>query len=197
MFSPSFFSHFFPPSLVQFSRHHNQGKDAWIQMSSGRRSLGIKHTSTFWSSVGFNSKIDDFALLIFSGRSAPPDANGGRQNQPTRVWWLRRFRWMSLSSDGRLSPRSVTHVTLSRGLHRWNRIHFHNAKCPCVPYAWLAVFQWSVCTVDVSGGGGGNLMLHKKGKRRIRRGESRGEEKHCWDGNALRVGVVCIDLDSD
>lgn len=139
MFSPSFFSHFFSPSLVQFSRHHNQGKDAWIQMSSGRRSLGIKHTSTFWSSVGFNSKIDGFALLIFGGRSAPPDANGGRQNQPTRVWWLRRFRWMSLSSDGRLSPRSVTHVTLSRGLHRWNRIHFHNAKCPCVPYAWLPV----------------------------------------------------------
>lgn len=66
----------FPPSLVQFSRHHNQGKDAWIQMSSGR-SLGIKHTSTFWSLLGFNSQIDGFALLIFGSWSVPPDANRG------------------------------------------------------------------------------------------------------------------------
>lgn len=116
-----------------------------------------------------------------------------RQNQPTRVWWLRRFRWMSLSSDGRLSTWTVTHVTLSHGLHRWNWLHFHNAKCTCVPYAWLGVFQWSVCTVDVSGG---DLMLHKMGKRWIRWGESRGEEKHlgrqCTEGQG-----AWLDLDSD
>lgn len=112
----SFFSLFLP--AWSFSPHHHHSKDAWIQMSSGRRSLRMKRTSTFSSLLGCNSLIDGCALLIFGTRIAPLDANGGVLKPTAEGVTSPALTWLSLSSGSWFLTWTGTHVTLSHGLCR-------------------------------------------------------------------------------
>lgn len=134
----------FPSSLVQFSPHHHHSGDAWIQMSSGRRSLRTKRTSTFASLLGRNSRIDGFALLIFGTWMAPLDANGGVLQPADEGVTSAALTWSSPSSGSRFLTRTMTHVTLSDGLRRWNGIHYSSKG-----RTWLLTCSRTLCVVRI------------------------------------------------
>lgn len=141
----SFLIYFFlSSSLVQFSPHHHHSTDAWIQMSSGRRSLRMKRTSTFSSLLGCNSQIDGFALLIFGTWIAPLAANAGVLKHADEGVTSAALTWSSLSSGGWFLTWTVTHVALSHGLRRWNGIHYSDKG-----RTWLLTCSCTLCVVKI------------------------------------------------
>lgn len=76
----------------------------------------------FLNFVGLK-QIDGFVLLIFCSWLTPRDALKAVDEGVTSA----AFTWMS--SDGWLFTWTMARVTLSHGLHCWNRINFHNTGC--------------------------------------------------------------------
>lgn len=155
-------------------------------------------------------KINGFAQLIFSTRIAPLDANGGVLKPPDEGVTSAALTWLSWFLTW-----TMTHVTLSHGLRRWNGIHFHNKgrtwllTCSCMLCVVKIKQDWvsqriPVMCVHCRCQWGGNVftVTLKKYADKSRLAEERaGEEKQCWGGNTWphpwgSVGVARVGLRS-
>lgn len=78
----------------------------------------MERTSTFSTLPGRNSRIDGFALPIFSTRMAPSDASGGALKPAGEGVTSAALTRLSLGSGSRFLNATMTHVTLPHGLRR-------------------------------------------------------------------------------
>lgn len=144
MFSPSFFYFFFLPAWSSSLHITTTAKTHEYRWALAEEVSEWNAPPLFPSLLGCNSRIDGFALLIFGTWIAPLDANGGALKPTDEGVTSAALTWLSLSSGSWFLTGTMTHVTLSHGLHRWKGIHFSNKG-----RMWLLTCSCTLCVVKI------------------------------------------------